>query len=70
MSEVCTSAWFAGLTCDHLYANCPNRKRGEAELRRAGWWDLGGKTGLRVHGSDVCGLCVHRHNRTEHKAAS
>ena len=29
MSETCTSVWFAGLTCDHLYVDCPNRRRGK-----------------------------------------
>jgi hypothetical protein len=62
----CRSPWFAGLTCDHLYADCPNRMRGETELRRVGWWDLGGDE-IDVHGTDVCGLCVHRHNRTHHE---
>lgn len=53
MTTDCTSEWYAGLTCDHLYADCPNRKRGEAELRRVGWWFKGDD--LRVHGTDVCG---------------
>ena len=40
MSE-CRTPWFAGLTCDHLYADCPNRTRAEATLRAWGWWNLG-----------------------------
>lgn len=66
MTATCTSPWFAGLTCDHLYSDCPNRQRGLAELERCGWGELGGE-GLDPHGTDVCGLCVHRHNRTTHQ---
>lgn len=62
----CTSPWWPGLTCDHLYADCPSRRRGEAELRRVGWW-FAGKRPVDPHGTDICGLCLHRHNRTAHK---
>lgn len=56
------SPWFAGLTCDHLYADCPNRLRAEESLRLCGWWDVAGG-GLDPLGSDVCGLCVARWKR-------
>lgn len=69
MSHECAHKWFAGLTCDHLYADCPNRKRGEAELRRVGWWGIGIGT-VDPHSTDVCGLCLHRHNRSAHKGAA
>lgn len=69
MSDCTHPQWFLGLTCDHLYGDCPNRKRGEAELTRAGWW-MQGRGPIDPHGSDVCGLCLHRHNQTTHKAAS
>ena len=65
MSE-CVSPWFAGLICDHLFDNCPNRARGEDELRRVGWWSVGGDD-IDPHGTDVCGLCLHRHNRAAHQ---
>ena len=55
-------AWFAGLTCDHLYADCPNRTRAEVTLRRCGEWDMHG-VGIDPDGSDVCGMCVHRYRR-------
>ena len=55
----CSTDWYAGLTCDHLYPDCPNRKRGETSLRRCGWWEVGGPR-LDPHGSDICGLCLHR----------
>lgn len=55
--------WFAGLTCDHIYANCPNRTRAEKSLRECGWWDIGGVSGFDPHGTDVCGLCVRRYDR-------
>lgn len=69
----CTSEWFAGHTCDHLYANCPNRTRAEDSLRRYGMWDVGSAAsmfskGVNPHGSDICGLCLHRHNQTIHAA--
>lgn len=58
--------WFAGLTCDHLYADCPSRTRAEASLRECGWWDVrnAGGWGVDPHGGDVCGLCVHRFDRS------
>lgn len=62
----CVTQWFAGLTCDHIYADCPNRKRGLSELVRANWDQVGGDD-LDPHGTDVCGLCLHRHNRKTHK---
>ena len=67
----CTSPWFAGLTCDHLFADCPNRTRGEAELRRWGWWGVGtdhprATPDIDPHGEFVCGMCLHRHNQREH----
>jgi hypothetical protein len=69
----CTSPWFAGHTCDHLYADCPNRTRAEASLRRYGMWDVGTATSdfsgsIDPHGTDVCGVCLHRHNQREHNA--
>lgn len=62
----CTTPWFAGLTCDHLYADCPNRVRGIPELARWGWDELGGEH-IDPHSTDVCGMCRHRHNRSEHE---
>lgn len=62
----CHSRWFAGLTCDHLYADCPNRQRGLTELARWAWDEIGGPD-IDPHGSDVCGMCLHRHNRSTHK---
>lgn len=64
--NTCQSPWFAGLICDHLYEDCPNRRRGERQLRLADWWSLSGPS-IDPHGTDVCGLCVHRHNQTMHK---
>lgn len=61
----CTSPWFAGLTVDHLYADCPNRQRGLPELARFGWDELGGGR-IDPHGTDVCGMCRHRHDRAAH----
>jgi hypothetical protein len=58
-------AWFAGLTVDHLYADCPNRVSAKTALLRAGYWNLGGG-GADPHGSDICGMCVHRHGRAQH----
>jgi hypothetical protein len=67
----CTSPWFAGLSCDHLFADCPNRMRAEKELRRAAWWSTGseGRFGADIdpHGTDICGMCLYRHDRTMHK---
>lgn len=53
----CASPWFAGLTRDHLYADCPNRMRDDDEPRPGE---------VDPHGTDICGMCVHRHNRREH----
>lgn len=71
--SACASRWFAGLTCDHLYADCPNRTRAEKTLRWCGWWDVGSSDPTNTvdpHATDICGLCVHRHNRSEHKKAT
>ncbi len=62
----CTSRWYGGLTVDHLYDDCPNRQRGLPELTRCGWGDIGGE-GIDPHGTDICGLCRHRHNQTHHR---
>lgn len=64
--SACVTPWYAGLTCDHIYADCPNRQRGLDELTRAGWDDVGGDV-LDPHGLEVCGLCRWRHNQTTHK---
>lgn len=65
----CVTTWHRGLACDHIYGNCPGLRRGEPELRRAGWWDEEPRPRtLDPHGTDVCGLCLHRHNRAEHRA--
>ena len=66
-ATACTTRWYAGLTCDHLYADCPNRTKAEKTLRWCGWWGIGGPD-IDPHDTDVCGLCVHRHNRTQHRA--
>jgi hypothetical protein len=58
-------AWFAGLTVDHLYADCPNRVSGKTALLLAGYWDIGGDSGVDPHGTDICGMCVHRHDRKQ-----
>lgn len=63
--DQCTLPWFGGLTVDHLYADCPSRMRGEKTLREFNWWGLSGPA-LDPHGTDVCGLCVRRHNREQH----
>jgi hypothetical protein len=70
--SACLSPWWAGLTCDHLYADCPSRKLGEDTLRQCGWWELNPETRslLDPHGADICGLCLHRHNRSQHREAS
>lgn len=65
MSE-CVTTWVGGLTCDHIYADCPNYRRGLPELAAYGWDTLGGN-GLDPHGTDVCGMCLHRHNRKYHR---
>jgi hypothetical protein len=65
-SSDCTSPWFAGLTCDHLFADCPNRMKAETTLRRAGWWSTGSNR-IDPHGTDVCGMCLYRHGRLMHK---
>jgi hypothetical protein len=67
----CRSDWYAGLTCDHLYANCTNRQRARAELERSGWWNVGTGTSdisgrVDPHGGDICGMCLHRHNAAVH----
>lgn len=49
-------AWWAGLTVDHLYADCPARTRSLPELAASGWDTIGG-TGLDPDGTDVCGWC-------------
>lgn len=64
----CVVPWFGGVTKDHLYDDCPSRKRGLPELERVGWDRLGGDA-IDPHGTDVCGLCLHRHNRKEHADA-
>lgn len=68
MSE-CLSGWYRGVTCDHVYDDCPARQRGKPEMVRVGWWGDEQITSipLDVHGTDVCGLCVRRHNRTTHR---
>lgn len=72
----CTSDWYAGFTCDHLYADCPNRTRNEAALRHYGEWFIGSHKPDAIskatdpHGGDVCGMCLHRHNRTVHAIVS
>lgn len=60
------SDWWAGLTVDHLFADCPNRTRAEASLRACRWWDVAG-WGIDPLGSDVCGLCRHRWLRAHPK---
>lgn len=70
-NPTCRSPWYAGLTCDHLFLDCPNRTRAEAELRRCGWWETGAHGDclhvfVDVHGGDICGMCLHRHNRSAH----
>lgn len=71
MSDECWVGWFHGLACDHLYADCPSRRRAETQLRRAGWWfDEPRTIRLDAHGGDVCGLCLHRHNRTHHRESA
>ena len=59
-----TAPWFAGLTCDHLYVDCPARTRAEKTLRWCGWWEVGGQ-GLDPEGTDVCGICLHRWRRKQ-----
>lgn len=65
MTGACTMPWVSGLTVDHLYTNCPSRVRSLPELVRFGW-DFGGDA-IDPHGTDVCGLCLHRHNQRDHK---
>lgn len=73
MKGECSSGWWAGHTCDHLYPDCPNRTKAEETLRQCGWWDVGSEKPAAVtksidpHGGDVCGLCLHRHNRSHHQ---
>lgn len=64
MSE-CSVQWFGGATVDHIYENCPAYKRGRAAMEACGWDRIGGDD-LDPHGTDVCGLCLHRHNRADH----
>lgn len=56
--------WFAGLTVDHLYADCPNRTKAEASLRESGLWDSGNEGGIDPLGDLVCGMCQHRYLRS------
>jgi hypothetical protein len=58
------SPWYPGLTCDHLYDDCPSRQRGLPELRRYDM-DFVGAMGLDPLGTDVCGMCVHRWKRED-----
>ena len=62
----CDSPWFAGLSCDHLFADCQARSRASVTLEDWGWWDVCGSS-VDPHGSDVCGLCLLRHNRLSHQ---
>lgn len=63
--DTCTVPWFGGATVDHLYADCPNYLRGRPEMVHVGWGDVAGDA-IDPHGTDVCGLCRHRHNQTVH----
>lgn len=49
-------AWI-GVHVDHLYPNCPSL-RGEPKKAI---------TQVDPHGTDICGMCLHRYNRTEAK---
>jgi hypothetical protein len=58
------SPWYPGLTCDHIYDDCPNRQRGLATLQRHGDdWVGGDLFSLDPLGEDVCGMCAHRWKR-------
>jgi hypothetical protein len=50
------SPWWLGLTCDHVYEDCPVRHRSLPELERVGWSGPG-RGGLDVDGTGVCGWC-------------
>lgn len=68
----CRVPWWLGLTCDHLYEDCPNRQRGLAELRKYDW-DGQGRGLYDPHDPndiDLCGMCRYRHNRKHHGARS
>jgi len=66
MSACTGGPWFRGLTCDHLYRDCPSYQRGLPELTRFGWDAIGGPA-IDPHGTYMCGVCLHRHNRKHHK---
>jgi len=51
--------WWAGVTVDHLYEDCPSRARAEATLRAWDEWDMCSE-GIDPLGTDVCGLCRRR----------
>lgn len=64
MNAASAECW-SGVTVDHLYEDCPNRRRGEATMRRWGlWFKCVGE--VDPHGTDLCGLCVHRYDRSAH----
>jgi hypothetical protein len=61
--EDCTSRRWPGVVCDHLYRDCRNL-RGPARP-----WEASCIL-IDPHGAFVCGMCLHRHNRTTHKGAA
>jgi hypothetical protein len=57
MAASTVSPWWLGLTSDHVYENCPGRRRGLPELAKAGW-DGPGRGSLDPEAGDVCGWCL------------
>lgn len=64
MAEV---AAFGGTTVDHLYANCPNLQRAKPDrslIHGETWVGQRLKGTVDPLGTDICGLCRHRYERT------
>jgi hypothetical protein len=57
------SPWYPGLTCDHIYDDCPNYRRALPTLRRYGDDWVGGHPGVDPYDQDTCGMCAYRWKR-------
>jgi hypothetical protein len=53
--------WYPGLTCDHIYDNCPNRQQGLRSDPDYPRWI--GTVGLDPLDPDTCSMCRHRWKR-------
>jgi hypothetical protein len=61
MTDCAISPWYLGDTCDHIYANCPNRLRSKEYANRGP-----GVGTIDPLDADTCGMCAHRWKRKNH----